>query len=293
MKNLFLLITATVIIFNVYSQPQAINYQGVARNAQGLPLLNRNISLRLSLLDSSAIGQAIFVETQNATTSSSGLFNIGIGLGTVVSGTFSSIPWGQGDKWLKTEMDTTGGSNFQLIGTTEFLSVPYALNSEHTNQTNSENWQYYGKENWVNSSLTKDISNLPIHDFWMLLFNLRFESSLLNDLCVMHLTLNNNNLNMYTEWLDNGNPAMNRNNVILFLGYSPVYRCFGSIILDGKHSSGLKLIENNNFKGGGEGFSAILKNARLVNDNQNLNSIQIQPDNFINGQLELYYRDNK
>ncbi len=125
-----LLIALAFFYLQSFAQPQAINYQGVARNAQGLPLVNRNISLRLSILDSSATGQAVYVETQSATTSNSGLFNIGIGLGTVVSGTFSSVPWGQGDKWLKTEMDTSGGNNFQLIGTTEFLSVPFSYYSQ-------------------------------------------------------------------------------------------------------------------------------------------------------------------
>ncbi len=126
---------AAFVIYSIsaIAQPQAINYQGVARNAQGFPLVNRNISLRLSILDSSATGQAVYVETQNVTTSSSGLFNLGIGLGTIISGAFSSIPWGQGDKWLKTEMDTAAGSNYNLIGTTQFLSVPYALHSATAN----------------------------------------------------------------------------------------------------------------------------------------------------------------
>ncbi len=290
MKNLFLLITATVIIFNVYSQPQAINYQGVARNAQGLPLLNRNISLRLSILDSSAIGQAIFVETQNATTSSSGLFNIGIGLGTVVSGTFSSIPWGQGDKWLKTEMDTTGGSNFQLIGTTEFLSVPYALNSEHANQTNSENWQYYRKENWVNSSLTKDISNLPVHDFWMLFFNLRFTSNLIYDPCVVRLSLNN--INNPTSYLLKYSSSFTQYSdyILLFGTSNPNFHCFGSFIIGGKHFNGIKLIRNNNYS---TSDLFTFSEALQSNDYTDLNSIQILSTNTINGQLELYYRDNK
>ncbi len=139
-----LLIALAICYLQSFAQPQAINYQGVARNSHGLPLVNRNISLRLSILDSSASGQAVYVETQNATTSSSGLFNIGIGLGTVVSGTFSSVPWGQGDKWLKTELDTAGGNNFQLIGTTQFLSVPYSLfsgkaSSLDNNQTKPDN----------------------------------------------------------------------------------------------------------------------------------------------------------
>ncbi len=136
MKHI-LLIAFAICSIHLFAQPQAINYQGVARNSQGLPLVNHNISLRLSILDSSMTGQPVYVETQNVTTSSSGLFNIGIGLGSVVSGIFFSIRWGQGDKWLKTELDTVGGGNFQLIGTTQFLSVPFALTAGNISGTYS------------------------------------------------------------------------------------------------------------------------------------------------------------
>lgn len=116
-----------MVALSIAQTPQGINYQGIARNSQGLPLLNRSIGIRLSILDSSAIGSAVYVETHNTLTNNSGLFNLSIGWGTTVSGTFDSIQWGQGEKWLRLEMDTTGGINFQMIGTTRFLSVPYAL----------------------------------------------------------------------------------------------------------------------------------------------------------------------
>lgn len=130
-----LLVAFVIYSISAIAQPQAINYQGVARNSQGLPLVNRNISLRLSILDSSSTGQAVFVELQNVTTSNSGLFNISIGKGAVVSGMFSSIPWGQRDKWLRTEMDTINGSNYQLLGSTQFLSVPFALTAGAISKT--------------------------------------------------------------------------------------------------------------------------------------------------------------
>ncbi len=154
MKRLILTSFISIIVRLVFAQPQSINYQGVARNIMGVPLANRNISLQLSILDSSATGQAVYVETQSATTSSSGLFNLSIGLGTVVSGTFSSISWGQGDKWMKTEMDTAVGNNFQLIGTTQFLSVPFALYSNKSNNgmpagVNTGDMLYWNGSTWT------------------------------------------------------------------------------------------------------------------------------------------------
>ncbi len=135
MKNKFKIIFILLLINNISNAQatQGINYQGIARNAQSLPILNRSISIRLSILDGSAIGLAVFVETHNTVTNNSGLFNLSIGLGTAVTGTFDSIHWGQGEKWLQVEMDTSGGNNFQLIGTTQFMSVPYALNARNGN----------------------------------------------------------------------------------------------------------------------------------------------------------------
>ena len=124
-----LLILFLFITVSSFAQPQGINYQGVARDSIGHPVQNQNISLQLSILDGSATGSAVYVETQNTTTSGSGLFNVSIGMGNVISGVFTNIKWAQDDKWLKVEMDIGGGNTFQLLGATQFLSVPYALHS--------------------------------------------------------------------------------------------------------------------------------------------------------------------
>lgn len=141
-----------------FAQPQGINYQGVARNATGIPLINQNIALRLSILDGTASGTILYTETQNTTTNYNGLFNIGIGAGTVLSGIFDDILWGQGDKWLKVEMDTAAGSNFLFIGTSQFLSVPYSYYSTKSKTSenglptiaNSGDMLYYDGSSWVN-----------------------------------------------------------------------------------------------------------------------------------------------
>ena len=87
MKNLFstllLLITFTITSF---AQPQAIPFQGAARNSLGNILSNRAISLRLSILDSSATGPVVYSETHSTTTSLLGLFTVNVGQGVLVSG---------------------------------------------------------------------------------------------------------------------------------------------------------------------------------------------------------------
>lgn len=126
--TLFVLISSITLCLNVQAQiTQFINYQGVARNSNGVPFSEQTISIRFNVLDSSAAGPSVYGETHSTTTSTSGLFNVFIGNGAPVTGDYSSINWGSSNKWLKVEMDTTGGSNFQNIGTTQFLNVPYAL----------------------------------------------------------------------------------------------------------------------------------------------------------------------
>src|SRR5690606_9188794 len=70
------------------------------------------------------------VETHNASTNANGLLSLVIGAGTVQSGTFSSIDWGNGPYFIKTETDISGGTNYTLTGTQQLMSVPYALYAE-------------------------------------------------------------------------------------------------------------------------------------------------------------------
>jgi hypothetical protein len=106
---------------------QGINYQAVARHPAGGVLANQAISVRFSVLGGSATGSVQYAETQTTTTTSLGLFTLVIGKGTPVTGTFATVPWNQGNQYLKIEIDATGGSNYVAFGTVPFASVPYAL----------------------------------------------------------------------------------------------------------------------------------------------------------------------
>lgn len=127
MKNyiiVFLLIACAETIFA--QAPEQIPYQGVARDMQGLSLQNQQISLRLTIEDFS--GTDLFQEVHSTNTNQFGLFNVQIG-----SIQNLNIDWGSGTKFLHVEMDTQGGTNFIDLGSTQFLSVPYALYAETSN----------------------------------------------------------------------------------------------------------------------------------------------------------------
>lgn len=145
-KLITILILQISIQLNVQAQaPQQINYQGVARQANGSPIANQNISLRLSIRQTTANGAVLYSETHAITTNAFGLYTTTIGTGTVVSGLFANIDWESELKFLEVEIDPAGGSNYLAMGTMQFNSVPYALfahNAENaiTAQTATNAW---------------------------------------------------------------------------------------------------------------------------------------------------------
>jgi len=110
--------------------PQLINYQAVVRNASGEPIVNQNVSVRISILRDNASGTLMYSETHSPITNALGLVNLSIGGGTVQSGNMSSIDWGNHLHFVQVEIDINGGSNYALMGTSQLLSVPYSLYAE-------------------------------------------------------------------------------------------------------------------------------------------------------------------
>jgi hypothetical protein len=111
--------------------PQSFRYQAVARDASGNVLANKSVSFRISILSGSISGIVVYSETHPAkTTNAFGLVELEIGKGTVVSGGFASIGWGNNTFFVKVEMDPAGGIAYQTMGTSQLLSVPYALQAK-------------------------------------------------------------------------------------------------------------------------------------------------------------------
>jgi hypothetical protein len=118
---------------SVFAQsPEAFKYQAIARDAGGNVLANQSVSLKISILKTSDTGTPVYVETHTVTTNSFGLINLNIGTGTIVSGNFSGIDWANDKYYLKVEMDPVGGTSYQAMGTSQLLSVPYALYAKST-----------------------------------------------------------------------------------------------------------------------------------------------------------------
>ena len=129
-KLLFILLYFPMIGFT-QSVPQGINYQAVARDANGDVLMNQALTIQFSVISDIATSAISWQETHQDTTNAYGLFTaiIGQGISTAVgsSATFDIIDWGASNHLLKVEVDY--GSGLVDMGTTAFMSVPYALNS--------------------------------------------------------------------------------------------------------------------------------------------------------------------
>ncbi len=133
-KTLLIFSKIALLLFftvNCFAQaPQSFSYQAVVRDAQGNILPNQNVAFRFSIIENNTNGTIVYQETQQATTNTLGLVVLAIGNGTVQQGVFSTIQWGSAPHFLKVELDVAGGTNFADMGTTQLLSVPYALHAE-------------------------------------------------------------------------------------------------------------------------------------------------------------------
>lgn len=115
--------------------PQSFTYQSVIRNNTEQLVSNSPIGTRISIIQGSINGSDVYVETHNASTNMNGLLSLVIGAGTVQSGNFSAINWGNGPYFIKTETDINGGTNYSLTATQQLMSVPYALYAETSGTT--------------------------------------------------------------------------------------------------------------------------------------------------------------
>jgi len=127
---LLIFVFCFISIFSTAQTPQKFNYQAAVRNNAGLVLSNQNVSIRANILADSPTGSIIYSERHAVTTNAYGLVNLQIGGGTILNGSFSTINWQTGTKFIEIACDANGGTNYIVLGATQLLSVPYALYAE-------------------------------------------------------------------------------------------------------------------------------------------------------------------
>jgi uncharacterized protein (TIGR02145 family) len=128
MNKFYTFLAAILLTTSTFAQaPEKMSYQAVIRNSGDALITNLPVGMRISILQGSASGTAVYVETQTPTTNINGLISLEIGTGTPVTGTFAGINWATGPYFIKTETDPTGSTTYTITGTSQLMSVPYAL----------------------------------------------------------------------------------------------------------------------------------------------------------------------
>ena len=131
MKKLITIAAALFMTASVWAQsPEKMSYQAVVRDAGNALVATQAVGMQISILQGGATGTAVYVETQTPTTNANGLVSLEIGTGTLVSGDFTTIDWANDTYFIKTETDPTGGISYTITGTSQLMSVPYALHSK-------------------------------------------------------------------------------------------------------------------------------------------------------------------
>ena len=131
MKKIITICAALLMTVSVFAQaPEKMSYQAVVRDGSNALVTSTAVGMQISILQGSASGTAVYVETQTPTSNINGLVSLEIGSGTVVSGDFTTIDWANGPYFIKTETDPTGGTSYSITGTSQLLSVPYALHAK-------------------------------------------------------------------------------------------------------------------------------------------------------------------
>jgi hypothetical protein len=123
---LSLVAIATLSLSSFGQAPEGFKYQAVVRDAGNLILNNQAVGMQLTIQQGSVGGTAAYSETFSVTSNAYGLVNLEIGTGTT-SYDFTTIDWGNGPYFIETAADVTGGTSYTVMGTSQLMSVPYAL----------------------------------------------------------------------------------------------------------------------------------------------------------------------
>lgn len=163
MKKLILstiqLFIATILLAQA---PDMFNFQFVARDASDNLLINQDISVRIGIRSGHSSGTEVFAETHQVTTNAYGMASLTIGSGNVVVGaSLSAISWGSNQYFVQISLDPAGGSAFQPYGTTQLLSVPYALYAGESG--NSSGWKITGNSGNTSSNFIGNTDNIPLN----------------------------------------------------------------------------------------------------------------------------------
>ncbi|CAM1345177.1 C1q-like domain-containing protein [Tenacibaculum amylolyticum] len=106
---------------------QEFNYQAAVRDVTGAVVANQSVGVQIKIYEGNptSSGTVIYTETHTVATNGQGVLSLSVGTGTTTT-PFTNIDWSTQNHWLETGIDTTGGTNYMVIGASQLQNVPYA-----------------------------------------------------------------------------------------------------------------------------------------------------------------------
>ena len=142
--------------------PQGFNYQATVRNTTGELIINSNVHFKFNVIQGAQTTVPVFTETHYVPTDDLGQVTLIIGEGTANTGVFSEIEWSLGSYFLGIELSIDGPNDYVAMGTTQLLSVPYALyaaNSGNATPTTPDLDSVLAENNSANSQQIKNLQD--------------------------------------------------------------------------------------------------------------------------------------
>ena len=166
MKKLLPIVIALFSICGLAQAPNGFNYQASVRDANGDLVIEQSVSFKFHIIQGTQTAAPTYSETHATNTDDLGQVSVVIGQGNATSGTFSSIDWSLGSYFLKIEVELSAGSGYVDLGTTQFMSVPYALYAQNaggslpqgTNNGDTLKWNA-STSSWEISSASTSANN--------------------------------------------------------------------------------------------------------------------------------------
>ena len=142
-------VTLTIMIVFLFcyqiglSQNQkGITFQAAARTSYGVIMPNKQIQVRISILEDTVSEELLYQEIKSVTTNPLGLFTILIGAAepakVITIGTFEKINWTAATYFIRVEIDPENHLQFIRIGQQQIQYAAYAFSADHVLAENVE-----------------------------------------------------------------------------------------------------------------------------------------------------------